>query len=101
MASPVAHDLYVKTLNSILIYLEKLFLTMPKNVTYLFGAGASANALPVVKYFNPRLELFLKYLENLPKNLIKTKEFIPEVRLILEEAKHHSTIDTVAKKYFH
>ena len=74
---------------------------MRKNITYLFGAGASANALPIVKYFNPRLELFAKYLEGFPNNFKKIGEFISEVRTILDESRHHSTIDTVAKKYFH
>ncbi len=73
---------------------------MKKNVAYLFGAGASANALPVVKYFNARLELFLKFLElkNQSENFSK---IIQDTSFILNESKNHSTIDTVAKKFFH
>jgi len=31
---------------------------MPKNITYLLGAGASANALPTINEINSRLVLF-------------------------------------------
>src|SRR6478736_2691668 len=75
---------------------------MTKNVTYIFGAGASAHAIPVVKSFNARLELFFKFLEKLRGEHLKYAiEFRNDVQYILEESKKHSTIDTLAKKYFH
>lgn len=40
-----------------------------KKVTYLFGAGASANALPVLNGMNDRLDLFVYFLK------IATKTF--------------------------
>lgn len=76
---------------------------MKKKVTYLFGAGASANALPIVKFFNERLERFLKFSEdyNQEKNNSFVAVLISNIRKVLDECKKHSTVDTVAKKYFH
>jgi len=72
------------------------------NITYLFGAGASANALPVVKIFNRRLERFQTYLKQNEKKFSNSVvEFLQDLKLVLEESNKHSTIDTVAKKNFH
>jgi hypothetical protein len=73
-----------------------------KNITYLFGAGASANALPVVRIFNERLEKFQKYLKD-NRNKFRNSvldTFMNDLGLILEESNKHSTIDTVAKNFF-
>jgi hypothetical protein len=74
-----------------------------KNITYLFGAGASANALPVVKIFNERLEKFQEYLKVNKRKFSSSdlETFMDDLKIILEESKKHSTIDTVAKKFFH
>ena len=74
---------------------------MKRNVTYVFGAGASANALPVVKLFNSRLNHFLQNLKFFKSTTNIIADFIPSVQKILKESSQHSTIDTVAKKYFH
>ncbi|MFN8287764.1 MAG: hypothetical protein U0V74_13490 [Chitinophagales bacterium] len=74
------------------------------NVTYIIGAGASAQAIPPVgERFNQRLKLFCEYLsfhsrnygsETDQKNL---KDFLQEV--ITEVPKHYS-VDTYARKLF-
>jgi hypothetical protein len=74
---------------------------MKRNVTYIFGAGASAFALPVVKFFNVRLNFFLQHLQDLNEKESRLTEFINIVKKILNESEKHSTIDTVAKKFFH
>ncbi len=74
---------------------------MKRNVTYIFGAGASAYALPIVKFFNLRLNYFLEHLKFINHTKDLFSDFIPLVEKILTESENHSTIDTVAKKYFH
>lgn len=76
------------------------------NITYLFGAGASANALPIVFNFNERLELFIQAYSGQRVNYNSNEQerltlFIQDAKEILAESKKHSTIDTLAKKYFH
>lgn len=80
-----------------------------KRVTYLIGAGASANALPVVNNLNTKLRLFIEELKILI-NLFN-KNPTPEYRgfsvntldfvegLIIEIA-NYQTIDTFAKKQY-
>ena len=72
---------------------------MPKKVVYLLGAGASAYALPVVKDFNIRLDFFRQFL--ISHGNINLKQFANQVANVLNESAKHSTIDTLAKKYFH
>jgi len=70
---------------------------MKRNVTYIFGAGASANALPIVEFFNARLNYFLENLKYFKQSKNLFGDFIPLVEKILKESLQHSTIDTVAK----
>jgi hypothetical protein len=89
---------------------------MPE-VTYLLGAGASANSLPVVSNFRQRLVSFRNLLnelredqlnpaafEALPKKLIEFNptltEIITEINWLIEESTSHQTIDTFAKKLY-
>jgi hypothetical protein len=84
------------------------------NVTYLLGAGASAQCLPVVKQIPDKLQEFIAFLEA-PENSLSKKDvfstlegsrakFIHQSELItdLKELKAHSSshasIDTYAKK---
>ncbi len=77
-------------------------------ITYLLGAGASANALPVVKIIPERLSQFRddvkKYL-NPKKEIItqrdidkKPHQIITDIDWLLEQTKKHMSIDTFAKK---
>lgn len=94
---------------------------MNKNVTYLFGAGASANSLPVVSNLRERISSLIELLNELKSNLnvfyginkmlslsdlgdeaIYTIEnFQIELQWLLQESENHLTVDTLAKKYFH
>lgn len=86
-----------------------------KAVTYLFGAGASANCLPLVKNFHeemvklveilkaPEYELsttdyFIPYSDK-PKNEVKL-DFIVNMEWLIKECKNHASIDTYAKKLY-
>lgn len=84
-------------------------------VTYLFGAGASAQCLPIVSQIPDRLHKFIEYVEqNRPKgkgdyeqygrkdlsNAQAENDFLEDCRLILTEVKKHSSIDTYAKKLY-
>jgi len=87
-------------------------------IVYLFGAGASKNALPLVKDIPVRMEELLKRLK-LPEYVLtdeffddtpieqnmKTKkqyqqEMINSFEWLLTESKRHASIDTFAKKIF-
>jgi hypothetical protein len=79
-----------------------------KRVTYLIGAGASANALPVVNGMNDRMELFVEFLKT-ASSILKLDES-PAYRIdehsfdkidrLLVEIKFQYTIDTYAKRLF-
>lgn len=84
------------------------------NITYLLGAGASANEIPVVNAFGSELEKFKnKLIENFQINdnyfdssnqqinitVYQAKEkLIKDYEWLIEESKKFSTIDTFAKK---
>ena len=87
------------------------------NVTYLLGAGASANSIPVVEKFNEDIKSIKELLEKfLKKNmndssynslpeLLQTKnsileKIVDDLQWLLLEADNHQTIDTLAKKYY-
>jgi hypothetical protein len=84
---------------------------MNNNVTYLLGAGASYNCLPLVSDMTARLEIFLKFLDLTFSNRIgfvkdefseEEIKFIQDkiimYKLIFEQIKKHYTPDTYAKK---
>lgn len=81
-------------------------------ITYLFGAGASCHALPIVNQIPDRLNFLI---ENLKKNEFgfhsqeqhesKSKidlleEMIQELRWLRDNTKNHASIDTFAKKLY-
>lgn len=73
-----------------------------ENITYLIGAGASANAIPVVgNNFNNHLITFCDLLiDNSRKyysNYSKHRDFIER---IIRELPHHYSVDTCAIKLF-
>jgi hypothetical protein len=80
-------------------------------ITYLFGAGASANTLPIVKDIPARIQGLIDYLENEDFKLDTQKqpstkisylvlfsELIADLKWMLEKSAKHSSIDTFAKK---
>ena len=67
------------------------------NLTYVLGAGASANALPLIRDMDKRIDVFVEHLiseDGLDVNQIN------ELKKMVEEIKRHYTIDTYAKKIF-
>jgi hypothetical protein len=80
--------------------------------TYLFGAGASANAIPTIDGLIEGLKVFKKHLNGfLTMDLSGLDSRIESYRTDLEnlidiykelifESKWHQTIDTVARKYY-
>lgn len=81
---------------------------MSNNITYLFGAGASAKAVPVVSEFNVALKDFLLLLEKNKEEFIAKKQdkrvcvdyqlIIDNVVQLIEESHRFGTIDTYARK---
>jgi hypothetical protein len=87
-----------------------------KNITYLFGAGASIGALPIVKKFRDRMIKFIEEISKpkyeLPKENFERfsdyddtqynalKSFITDLQWLTDNLKHHASVDTFAKKLF-
>lgn len=83
---------------------------MAKNITYLLGAGASANALPVINEIDSRLETFkgvlYSFIQQKQRNPA-TNDLNPAAHQLFEKVewliintKNHLTIDTFARKLF-
>ncbi len=73
---------------------------MDKKVAYLFGAGASAMALPLVKDIPDRLKKFKEeVIKELGTKWIPNK-FVQMLDELHDDVIAHSTIDTYAKKLF-
>ena len=85
------------------------------HVTYLFGAGASKNALPLVFEFPERIENCIQILKEeinqlddtpfTELNISKSKrtlqtEFIDALYWMQSECKNHASVDTFAKKLY-
>lgn len=75
---------------------------MAKRVTYLIGAGASANALPVVNGMNERMKMFYDFLLEVNSDLeIVDRSEFKKLYDLLSVASLHQTIDTYAKKLWY
>jgi hypothetical protein len=88
-----------------------------KKITYLFGAGASAKAVPVVKELPDKLDKFLERLRSdrifsfsendsiligetsVLKQKIKARLHL-QLESLIKEIKNHASIDTYAKKLY-
>jgi hypothetical protein len=82
------------------------------NITYLLGAGASAQVIPVVANFNKTLMSLLenlkhnrdsatKYQSGLIEDLLKDYEItIKDFGILLNDINKHASIDTYAKKLY-
>ncbi len=77
------------------------------NITYLFGAGASANCLPNYGNFRDRFSIFSKFMNefntsNLDKDYREAvSSLLNSLKQLQQEFIYHNTPDTIAKKYFH
>lgn len=69
-----------------------------KDISYLFGAGASCESMPLVNNFKERYECFLKFIKN---RIIFINNLAGDCLIFSEELAGHSTFDTYFKKLFH
>lgn len=85
-------------------------------ITYLFGAGASKNALPIVNEIPKRLEFVIELLKSDEFKLSDSEKFadlslnqskreiqnvlIEDLEWLLEKSSNHASIDTFAKKLY-
>lgn len=85
-------------------------------IAYLFGAGASRNALPIVNEIPSRLKSLIDLLnseklqlseeekftdiglKNIESKIVYQKELITDLEWLLEESSKHASVDTFAKK---
>lgn len=71
---------------------------MPKSeITYVFGAGASVDSMPLVKNFPERFSYFIRVL----KYCSFDNHFINTCVQFLNEVEKHQSFDTFFKKLFH
>jgi hypothetical protein len=94
---------------------------MAKQITYLFGAGASANTIPVVADMHPRIAEIISYISGflaldamelhyferyqyLPDIIKNSTDFIQtlvdDLNWLWRSAASYSSIDTLAKKFY-
>lgn len=73
-----------------------------KNITYLIGAGASYQSLPLIKTMSKRMKAFSDYLkQKKEKGKLENesaKLFIEELDILLENEKESTSIDAYAKE---
>ncbi|WP_304235735.1 hypothetical protein [Jiulongibacter sediminis] len=83
------------------------------NTTFYIGAGASANALPVINSIPEKIKLLLEKIKSLQNQFVDSvilegtentneraafKKFISELENLRDKSHEHHTIDTYAKK---
>jgi hypothetical protein len=74
---------------------------MVNNITYLFGAGASYNAIPLVNTFSKKLNKFRNWINKSPTKASEAKDnFIRDLTMVYAGCRNHYSIDTFAKKLF-
>lgn len=71
-------------------------MSRPHNITYLLGAGASAQAIPMVSQLDQHYDYFIDYLRIKEFNA----EYLKEIEGFFSKAKQHASIDTFARKLF-
>ena len=81
-------------------------------ITYLFGAGASCNALPIVNQIPQRLDLMVDRLtsnefefnsEESHENISKVdllQDLLKDLRWLRDSCENHASVDTFAKKLY-
>lgn len=85
------------------------------NITYLFGAGASREALPIVNEIPRRLRIIIEILRANNLNISNQESFkdvhdktqlelleqlIADLTWVLEKSENHASVDTFAKKLY-
>ncbi len=73
------------------------------NIVYLLGAGASAQAMPLVSDFNKRMRLFSAFLSIAKESGLRnefTSTLDEDFNKLIEVERSHYSIDTLAKKYW-
>jgi hypothetical protein len=73
------------------------------NITYLLGAGASANCLPVINELPNRLQEFRKFINSFSlggEHQIVQTDIDSDIQWLLNEMRKHKTVDTLARKYY-
>ena len=83
---------------------------MTKNITYILGAGASANALPVINEIDSRLEtykgLLYSFIQQKQRNPVTndlnpaSHQLLERLNWLIDNTKNHLTVDTFARKLF-
>ena len=83
---------------------------MKKKVTYLIGAGASCNSLPVLNNMAARMEEQIIFLKKTDENLSleqseefnqdELNEYINDLHWLINASRNHATVDTYAKNLF-
>lgn len=76
---------------------------MAKKISYLLGAGASANTIPIVAFIHSRIEEIITFLKSaqIPNDKVEAaRAIINELEWLLQNAGKYYTIDTLAKKYY-
>ncbi|MBV6647072.1 MAG: hypothetical protein KI790_16565 [Cyclobacteriaceae bacterium] len=71
---------------------------MQSNITYLFGAGASYNALPLDKNLHDQISKLAIRLEKNCTHLLSNISLIEDLHWLSEKSKSHETVDTYARK---
>lgn len=89
--------------------------TIKINTVYVFGAGASANAIPIMKNLRDRIvkvsELIGEFHHTIKSGIVSgsnilsvNKETLEEIyedfKWLIEESKYFDSLDTLAKKYY-
>lgn len=82
----------------------------PKKITYLLGAGASANCLPIINELPAGIDQFIKFInDTVNSSLISTssefreenaKKLITDLGWLKSQMNSHKTVDTLAKKFY-
>lgn len=81
-------------------------LTMSE-ITYIIGAGASFESIPIVNKFNTRLKEFAEYIRNIGYNdysddtRSKFNDASEKINVLYNEFSSHQSFDTYFKKLFH
>lgn len=96
--------------------IKQLFMSDRKYITYFFGAGASAQAIPVASQLRARLSDLKDYLQdnyitinegalsrldyNLSNHQVELKMLVDDIDWLINETKEYETIDVYAKKLY-
>jgi len=67
-------------------------------ITYILGAGASCQSMPLVENFSDRFEIYITFLRMTSSH---RTEFIKENQGFIAEVRNHLSFDTFFKKLFH